>query len=114
MNEDSMNSETRGNLRTNLTILDVLAHMAIWLLLSIVTLGIALFFWPYAAARFILDSIEIHVGRDVQVCQCQISIWEQLSHIALWFLITLLTAGIAYPFYAYSVAKIAINRTTIQ
>ena len=104
-----------GRTIINLTMLDVLGHLIIWLILSIITLGIGLFFWPYASAKMIINAIEIEdrsrssLGR----LQCDVSFGQQIGHILLWILLTIVTLGIAYPFYIFGVARKVINETRI-
>lgn len=42
-------------LRADVAIFDILGHLLIWLILSIVTFGIALFFFPYSFSKFIIN-----------------------------------------------------------
>ena len=117
---DSMESGTVsidpgvGKLRTTLTMGEVLGHVVIWLLLSIITLGVGLFFWPYAAMRMILNSIEVYTEtRGFRRCKCELGFSEQVGHIIIWLVISICTAGLAYPFYVFGVARTAINRTEV-
>lgn len=104
-----------GNLKTELTMTGVLGHFIIWLLISVITLGVGLFFWPYAAAKLILNATEIQDSNGLRVgrLECSISAGTQIGHIVLWLLLTVITFGIAYPFYIFGVARTAINETRI-
>jgi len=50
---------TRHKLICNVQFGDMVGQLLIWLLLSVVTLGIASFFFPYYFAKLILNNTEI-------------------------------------------------------
>jgi len=53
-------------LEADIAIIDILGHLVIWFLLSLVTMGIALFFFPYSFAKFIINNssvIDVVVNR---------------------------------------------------
>ncbi|HFD39820.1 MAG TPA: hypothetical protein ENJ31_08275 [Anaerolineae bacterium] len=94
---------------------DVLGHLLLWLLISVVTLGIGLFFWPYATSKFVINSISIYDNTNARVGQlrCNLSAGGQLGHIILWMIISVITLGLAYPFYLFGVIRTALNKTEI-
>ncbi len=104
-----------GHTRLNLTMMDVLGHLIIWILISIVTFGIGLFFWPYASAKLIINAIELEdrTRSSVGRLECQLGAGQQIGHILLWILLSLITLGLAYPFYFFGVVRTAIDRTRI-
>ncbi|MCY3993362.1 MAG: hypothetical protein OXF50_19210 [Caldilineaceae bacterium] len=104
-----------GHTRLNLTMMDVLGHLIIWLLISLVTFGIGLFFWPYASAKLIINAIELEdrTRSSVGRLECQLSVGQQIGHIILWIILSIITFGIAYPFYFFGVVRTAIDRTRI-
>ena len=46
-----------ATVNTSLSMLEVLGHIVIWLIVCVFTLGIGLLFWPYSAAKLILNSM---------------------------------------------------------
>ncbi len=52
-------SASIGKLRSELTVLQVIGHVVIWLLVTIAAFGIGALFWPYAAIKLIIDSMVI-------------------------------------------------------
>lgn len=103
-----------GKFKSNLSMAGVLGHIIVWILIVLVTFGVGIFFWPYAAMKLVLNSIEVHSGAGIQRCHCDLGFSEQLGHILIWAIISVLTVGIAYPFYIYGVARTAINRTEVR
>ncbi len=98
-----------GRIQTRLTMMQVLGHLIIWIIISVVTFGIGILFWPYAAAKLILNSIVI----ENRVVRCDIGMGEQIGHIILWGILIYVTLGLAFPFYAYGVMRTAINASRI-
>lgn len=104
-----------GNLRSQMTVIQVLGHVVIWLFISFITLGIGFLFWPYAAIKLIAESIVIadEGGQATARLRFSFSFGDQLGHAVLWLLLIVLTGGMAAPFYLFSVAHTAINRTEL-
>ena len=103
----------KGKLKAGFTVGSVLGHIIIWILLSVVTLGIAAFFWPYAAAKLIINNATVYdnSGTVTGQLKCNLTIGGQIGHILLWILISIITFGIGLPFYFYGVARKAIDNT---
>ena len=107
--------ETIGRCRTQLSLSQVIGHVVIWLIIATFTLGIGALFWPYAAARLILESIVMtdEAGNPSARLRCNLSLSEQIGHILIWLLLMLLTGGLAGLCYLFGVAHFAINRTQL-
>ena len=102
-----------GNLRSELTIAQVVGHVVIWVLVAAATFGIGALFWPYAAIKMIIDSMVIrdeYANSTARLC-CRFKSGQQLGHVIFWLVLIFLTGGIGALFYPFSVAYIAINRT---
>ncbi len=85
------------------------------MLLTIVTLGLALFFLPYAWAAKFLNGTEVY-GADgalLGVLEVEISVMDQLVHILGWILLSVVTLDIALPFYRIGVCRTILNHTRI-
>nr|WP_218927967.1 DUF6693 family protein [Halomonas zhaodongensis] len=90
--------------------------MLIWLVLTVITLGIALFFFPYSFARFVINrtSVVDNTTGVERKMVCDINIFSNVGHILLWMIITILTLGLGYLFYVYRVWNYALNNSRIQ
>jgi len=86
MSESIRQSLAHGRIGVSFTMMDVVGHVILWLIISVVTLGVGLFFWPYSAAKMIINGITIYDSGDVRVgkLQCQLSAGQQIGHIVLW------------------------------
>lgn len=104
------------NIKANLSIFDIIGHLLLWLVLSILTLGVALFFFPYSFARFVINRTSVvdqTTGAERKMV-CDINIFSNIGHIILWILISLVTFGIGYIFYVYRVWNYALNNSRVQ
>lgn len=104
------------NIKADLSILDIIGHLLIWVLLTIITLGIALFFFPYSFARFVINRTSV-VDKATGVERkmvCDINIFSNVGHIILWMVISFLTLGLGYIFYFYRVWNYALNNSRLQ
>ena len=103
---------TVGRCRAELSISQVVGHVVLWLLITVVTAGIGLIFFPYAAAGLILNSIVItdEFNRPTARLRCDISFTEQLGHGLIWALLVVFTGGFMAPFYVFALAHFVISR----
>lgn len=104
-----------GRLKVEMGLGEIIGHAVIWLLISIVTLGIGLFFYPYSVAKTILNNVYILDGGDRRIgrLHCELNLSNQIGHIIIWLLITLVTVGIGYFFYLYKVWTFALEKTKV-
>jgi len=94
--------------------LDIIGHLILWIVLSIITLGIALFFLPYSFSKFIINRTEIiDAEGNKQRLQCSTNIFGNIGHVILWIIITIFTLGLGYFFYMYKVWNYSLNNTEI-
>ena len=107
INQISGSSTTSNQISTNLTMIQVLGFLILWTILSLTIIG--LFFWPYAFAKLILNSMVIE-GRKVE---CDLNLSEQIGHIFQWIVICICTLSFSYPFYVFGVMRTAINRSRL-
>ncbi len=104
-----------GRCRTQLTAFQVIGHVVIWAVISLLTLGIGALFWPYAAARLILESIVLvnERGAPNARLRCNFGFGEQVGHAVVWLVLIALTGGVAGFCYLFGVAHFVINRTSL-
>lgn len=102
-------------LEANISLGSIVVHVIVWALLTIFTLGIALFFYPYAFGRVLLNNAYIldETGVRVARLECKASLGGELGHVILWFFISLLTFGLGAFFYAFKAFTVVLNNTQI-
>ncbi|MDD7971610.1 DUF6693 family protein [Roseinatronobacter alkalisoli] len=92
---------------------EALGQLVIWVLLTILTLGLALFVLPYYFLKapinrtYVLDS----AGRKIGQLSVEVGFTDILGHALLWLILTILTLGFAYLIYWQSVMKRLMNAT---
>lgn len=106
----------RGSVEIDLTLTDAIGHAVLWVIVSIVTLGIGLFFFPYAFAKYILNRMYILDGDGKRIgrLRCDVDIASQLGHIILWLILAVVTLGLAYVVYVYRVWTFTLNKTQVE
>lgn len=115
MSENLRATLIHGRVSVGFTMMDIVGHIIIWTIISVVTLGIGFFFWPYAASKLIINSISIYDSSDNKVgrLNCTLSAGQQVGHIIVWILISIVTLGLGVPFYLFGVIRTALNQTEI-
>jgi len=102
-------------LKADVAILDIIGHLLIWLVLIVITLGIAIFFFPYSFSKFVINRTSLIDQNGIErKMRCNIDIFSNIGHVILWIVITILTLGIGYIFYFYRVWNYALNNTTVD
>ena len=98
------------------SLLDIVLYSLLWLILSIITFGIALFFAPYAWTARVLNDTQLldAQGRAVGVIRVQYSFADQAVHMLKWLLLTIITLGFAYPFYFWGVVRSVIDHARVS
>ncbi len=103
-----------GRVEAQVTFGDILGHGILWVIISAITLGIGMFFYPYSFSKFILNRTYIWDAEGKRSrLRCELDAGSQLGHIILWLLLTVVTLGLAFPFYLYKVWNIALNKTVV-
>ncbi|CAB3891396.1 hypothetical protein LMG1861_03821 [Achromobacter piechaudii] len=113
--EESLTTMKQLNLKSDLTVGDIIGHGIIWILLSIVTLGLALFVFPYYMQRFIISRTSVldDSGRRVGRLVCTIDLASIIGNIVLWAIISIVTLGIGYLIFLYKINAHCMNHTKV-
>lgn len=103
-----------GSIKADISIGSILGHTLLWIVLTIVTLGIALFFYPYAFAQLIVNRCTItdSQGRSSRL-HCDLSLGGQIWHVLVWAVLSFFTLGIAFFFYLFKVWNVVLNHTKV-
>ncbi|HKO95103.1 MAG TPA: DUF6693 family protein [Polyangiaceae bacterium] len=100
----------------NISVWSIFVHVIVWALLTLVTLGLAIFFYPYAFGRVLLNNAYVldEGGRRVGRLRCDVSPMDEIGHILVWFLISVVTFGVGMFFYWFKAFGVVLNNTTIE
>ncbi|MGR3815912.1 MAG: DUF6693 family protein [Cognatishimia activa] len=94
---------------------EAIGQLVIWVLLSIVTLGLALFVLPYYFVRaplnrtYVVDADGAKIGK----LSSEVAFVDILGHALVWLLLTIVTLGLAYLIYWPAVIKRVVNSIRI-
>jgi hypothetical protein len=94
---------------------EAIGSFIIWLLLTIVTLGLASFVAPYYILSSIINKTSIVDANGQQLSQLKVNftLAEIIGHAVIWVLLAIVTLGLALIIYYYMVMKKVLNRTEI-
>ncbi len=103
------------NIKSELTVLDILGHGLLWIVLTFVTFGLALFVFPYYMQRFIISKSYVFddSGNKVGRLECTIDFASILGNVVIWALLSLITFGLAYFIFIYKITAHCMNHTKV-
>ncbi len=94
---------------------EAIGSFIIWILLTIVTLGLAAFVAPYYILSAIINKTWIvdENGQRLSQLKVNFTLAEIVGHAVIWVLLAIVTLGLALIIYYYMVMKKVLNRTEI-
>ena len=98
------------------TLSEAIGQLVIWLILVIVTLGLAAFVLPYYFLKapmnrtYVLDKD----GSKIARVSVEVVFVDILGHALVWLLLTIVTLGLAYLVYWPAVIKRLLNAVELQ
>lgn len=101
--------------KSDLTVMNIIQHVLIWILLGICTLGIALLLYPFYMARFIINKTYVvdKSGQKRHQLVCTLTFTKVLMHAFIWLLLSIVTLGLAYIVYAYKIFTFCFQHTEL-
>lgn len=102
-------------LKCEFSVGEAIGQLVIWVLLSVVTLGLALFVLPYYFVKAPINRTSLidGTGRKVARLHVDVSFGDILGHALVWLLLTIVTLGLAYLIYWPAVIKRVLNAVVI-
>jgi uncharacterized membrane protein YjgN (DUF898 family) len=114
---DITTTSTRiGRLKCSFSIVESIGSVVLWIILTIVTLGLALIVFPYYLNRAVLNKTELldGSGRPIGRLNCTFNVGHSIGHVILWVLLIIVTLGLASFLYAYRVIRVVLNETRVE
>ncbi|WP_319496374.1 DUF6693 family protein [uncultured Cohaesibacter sp.] len=92
-------------------LVEALGHIVLWIFLSVITLGFAAFLAPYYLTKAPLNQTYLVDRQGVKLARVHVdfNIGQVIGHAVIWLLLTIVTLGLAYFFYWFSVVRQLIN-----
>jgi len=103
------------NLECEYGLMEAVGFVLLWLVLTIVTLGIGSFFAIYYFYKSVINKTYVvdDTGRRIGKLNCELNLAEMIGHMLIWILLTIVTLGIGLIFYAFRTLRLCLNKTTI-
>ena len=102
-------------LKVSWSMIDIALYSLLWVILIALTVGLALLFAPYAWTAKVLNGSQL-INRNGGVegsIRVKYSAGGQLGHMLKWAVLTIVTLGIAYPFYFWGVVRSVIDHAVV-
>ena len=105
-----------SGLKCEFELIEAAGLIIIWLLLSIVTFGLAAFLMPYYLSKapinktYLVDSNGQKTGRFY----VDFNLGQIIGHALVWLLLSIITFGIAYIVYWFAVVRKLLNASVLQ
>lgn len=102
--------------KSDLSVIDIIGHLIIWILLSLVTLGLGFFVFPYYMVRFIINHTSVldkQTGNLIGKLKCDIELSSIIGYIILWTFLSIITFGLFYFIFIYKITAHCLNKTNI-
>lgn len=102
-------------LRCDYSLMEALGFVIIWLIITIITLGIGSFFAIYYFYKSVINKTMVldRNGNEIGRLDCELNLAEVIGHIIIWILITIVTFGIGLIFYAFRTLRLCLSKTRV-
>lgn len=111
-----INRPRAARFKAEFGVVDTIGVVIIWIILSIITLGLALFVFPYYLNKDVINKTKVldSEGREIGRLNCRFNLASSIGHVIIWILLIIVTLGIAAFFYAYRIIRVVLNETEIE
>ncbi|MEM9579805.1 MAG: DUF6693 family protein [Pseudomonadota bacterium] len=98
-------------LKCEFSVSEAIGQIIIWIILSVITLGLALFVLPYYFLKGPINRTYVvdHEGAKLAKLEVEVNFGDVLGHALVWLLLTIVTFGLAYLIYWPAVIKRLLN-----
>jgi hypothetical protein len=105
-----------SKLKSHVSVVDIIINSIVWALLTIVTFGLAFFFYIYYFNRFVINKTDITNadGKIIGALKCNLSFGDILGHSILWILLTIVTFGLGLFFYFYKALAFIVSKMEVD
>nr|WP_321444492.1 DUF6693 family protein [uncultured Cohaesibacter sp.] len=104
------------SLKCEMELIEGIGLVVLWVVLSFITFGLALFVMPYYLTKapinrtFVVDDHGNKIGR----LYVDFTLAQIVGHAVIWLLLSIVTFGIAYIVYWFAVFRKLLNASVIQ
>lgn len=99
--------------KCNLTFFESLLFILGWMVVTFISFGLAAPFFIFSLIKYIVNRSVLVEGGVERGLICRLSIGEDFLFLIGWTLLTIVTCGLASPFFIFSMIKYTINRIEV-
>ncbi|CUH42242.1 DUF6693 family protein [Ruegeria atlantica] len=101
--------------RCEFSVGDAIGTAIIFLLVLILTLGLAAFVLPYYLPKAVINRTTVLAddGSEIGTLKCDLKLGTMIGNALIWVLLTVITLGFAYIVYVFRVQRIVLSETKI-
>ncbi|WP_299640195.1 DUF6693 family protein, partial [uncultured Ruegeria sp.] len=101
--------------RCDFSVGDAIGTAVIFLLVLVVTLGLAAFVLPYYLPKAVINRTTVLAddGSEIGMLRCELTLGTMIGNALIWVLLTIVTLGFAYIVYVFRVQRIVLSETKI-
>lgn len=103
-------------LKCDFSVSEGIGTVIIWVIISILTLGLGLFVAPYYIFKAPINRTSLIApdGSVVGKLHVEVGLSEIIGHAVIWILLTIITLGLAMIVYQFAVIKRLLNGVEIR
>ncbi len=101
--------------RCDFSVGDAIGTAIIFILVTIVTLGLAVFVIPYYLPKAVINKTTVLAddGSEIGRLQCEMNLGTMIGNAVIWVFLTVITLGFAYIVYIFRVQRVVLSETKI-
>lgn len=101
--------------RCDFSVGDAIGTAILWVIVIFLTFGLAMFVLPYYLPKLVINKTIVLAddGSELGRLKCDLSLGSMIGNAVLWFILTMLTFGLAYVVYVFRVLRVVLNETKI-
>lgn len=106
---------TAYKFRCDFSVGDAIGTAILWIIVTILTVGLALFVLPYYVPKNVINKTTVLAqnGSELGKLRCDLTIGSMIGNAFLWLLLSIVTFGLAYIVYVFRVQRVVLNETRI-
>lgn len=103
-------------LQCEYSVSEAIGIIIIWIIISILTLGLGLFVFPYYVLKGPINKTYLlnEAGEKVGQLYVEVHLPEIIGHMIIWVFLTIITLGFAFFIYYPAVIKRLLNGVQIR
>ena len=105
-----------SGLKCEFGLLEAFGHVILWVILIVITFGLGAFVAPYYLAKAPINQTYVLGlnGEKIGRLYVDFNLGQIILHALVWFLLSIITFGIAYIVYWFAVIRKLLNMSVVE